>query len=132
MQTAPYTSQLCNEILKKFRSEFGVIADRFNISAITLSESNKPSDLTDRPGVYIHHCDEKVVRVGRSLKNARKRALEHIRDNTGGSMSELATNPGANLILLTVSPKTNTHWIAALEIYLEESLAPAFPSKRKC
>lgn len=113
-----------------FNREFWPIAGRFHIAALKDSELwQVATPLTDRPGVYIWCCEGRVVRVGRSFSNARGRALNHVRDNTGGTMAEFATMPEAMLVLYTVD-RRDYHWVAALEIYLEDELDPEHRSKR--
>jgi hypothetical protein len=96
-----------------------------------LAKSFECSELTDCPGIYVHWCAGEIFRVGRSFSNARKRALEHIRDNTGQRMAALRNNPQAWLILFTVNPGDELHWVTALEVFLEHRFKPSIPSKRR-
>jgi len=59
--------------------------------------------------------DETVLKVGKSLSNARKRALEHFRDNTGKIMKDIDGNKDLHLLLFTVNKRENEHWVIALE-----------------
>ena len=119
-------------VRRAFEREFWPVRYKFDLVFLREDEiegSQHPS--VWRPGVYIWtDGDKKVIKVGRNLTNSRKRALEHIRDNTGGTMSGLKDDPNTLLILITVEPE-DRHWAAALEIYLEQKLNPSIKSKRE-
>lgn len=120
------------KILDAFRKEFGAIADRFEIHGpLTVDEArNNQTPGIWHLGVYVWFKDVGVLKVGRHLTNARKRALEHIRDDTGGIMKELGGNQSSRLLLFTVRSPEDYHWPAAVEIYLEKVLKPKIRSKR--
>ncbi|HDD44297.1 MAG TPA: hypothetical protein ENG63_05495 [Candidatus Desulfofervidus auxilii] len=62
--------------------------------------------------------------------NSRKRALEHIRDNTAGIMKEICENNDTILILFNVKDSKDIHWVVALEIFFERSINPLIKSDR--
>lgn len=117
------------QIIERFRAEFGGLAELFNVIILSYAEAASISDpLVTRPGVYVHFDRGGVVKVGRSFSNARKRALEHVRDNTGGSMASLGSDASDRLVLFTVAE--DLHWVAALEVYFERTLNPSVRSRR--
>lgn len=119
------------EIKMVFDREFWSVAGKFDTIFLHGNEAWESQDLrVARPGVYIWWKDGQVLKVGRNLTNARKRALEHVRDDTGRSMAILKDDPKVQLILFTVHPK-DYHWVAAVEIYLENELSPKIKSKRQ-
>lgn len=119
------------QIRQTFDREFGPVADKFEFIVLSGDEAASATDpVVARPGVYVHWKDDQAIRIGRSFSNARKRALEHIRDNTGETMAELKDDPEARLVLFTVAPE-DYHWAAALEIYLEDNLDPSIPCGRR-
>lgn len=121
---------LAEKIETTFKKEFGPISKFFTIHFLTVQEARE-SDLPSvySPGVYIWFDHEKVFKVGRHFENARKRALEHLRDNTGDKMAELEQNPMAKVCLITTDHE-NSHWVAAAEVFLERKLEPSIKSKR--
>ena len=109
--------------------EFAFIEDRFEFFVLEHSDFRNPDlILAARPGTYVWWDGKDVVRIGVSLVNARARALDHIRDDTGGICGALAENQSARLVLFTLEPE-DAHWAAALEVYLERVLSPLIPSK---
>jgi len=117
-------------IKKIFELEFGLISDRFAIVLLSPEEArSSKSELVYRPGVYVWISGSEVVKVGRHLTNARKRALEHIRDDTAGKMRSLSESDSTRLLLLTTKEE-DSHWVAAVEIFLEKVLEPTIRSKR--
>ncbi|MFC1580074.1 hypothetical protein ACFL4N_04110 [Thermodesulfobacteriota bacterium] len=120
------------EIKAKFKTEFGPIADKFHFYNFDLmDQKNYQGDFIWKPGVYVFWSPEcSVIKVGRHLTNALKRALEHIRDDTGGEMRSLETDPSARLLLFNVKDTKDKHWVAALEIFFELNLKPKIQSGR--
>jgi hypothetical protein len=76
-------------------------------------------------------CTGRMVPYSVSVEASRKRALEHIQDDTGRVMGVLKDDPAARLILFTVDREADCHWIAALELYFERQLKPVIPPKRR-
>lgn len=115
-----------------FEKEFGSLSEKFVIIELqidTASDSQLP--YIANPGVYVYwHPRKGVIKVGRHLNNSRKRALEHIRDNTGGTMAELLADNTARLLLFNVRDEKDVHWVAALEVYFESTLQPKIRSER--
>jgi hypothetical protein len=121
------------EIVKAFYQEFGIIKDVFEILELSVIEApNSNAEYVWHPGVYVWwHPEHGVIRVGRSLDNSRKRAMEHIRDNTGGIMAELGADERTTVLLFNVIDRQKYYWVAALEIYLERVLSPKIPAGRQ-
>jgi len=115
-----------------FHREFGSIASRFKLFNLGLGEArdSKDPEIT-KPGVYVFWSpSSNVIKVGRHLVNSRKRAFEHIRDNTGAEMGKLEEDDNARLFLLNIQYDEDLHWVAALEIFFERELRPSIRSKR--
>ncbi len=121
-----------SQIRQAFEREFGNLAAKFQLLELHgLAAASDADPRAARPGVYVHWKAGTVIRVGRSLSDARRRALEHIRDDTGRSMAALKDDPDARLLLFTVERDDDCHWIAALELFFERSLKPLIPPKRR-
>ena len=118
-----------DEVKKVFFQEFGPVRDKFEVVDLPVTEAYKQHDLADCPGVYVYWKDNQIIKVGRHMTNARTRALEHIRDNTGNEMALLKDDPGCRLIFFTVG-KDEYHWTATPEIFLEVKLNPRIRSGR--
>ena len=119
------------DIERIFEREFWPIAGLFDRLIMDYEEAEDSDDpRVARPGVYVWLSGDEVLKVGRSFSDARKRALEHIRDNTAQKMGVLAGDPEARLVLFTVLSE-DYHWVAALEVFLENNLQPSIPSKRQ-
>lgn len=119
------------EIKIIFNSEFREISEKFQIHDIRLVDA--PNDKTPgaaSPGVYVFINEERVIKVGRHLKNSRKRALEHIVADTGGKMALLKNDALVRLALFNINDMKNLHWVFALEIYFEQNLKPEIRSAR--
>ena len=119
------------EITKIAKDEFGVIFRLFTVKVLKMNEvrnSNDPE--VPLPGVYVFLKEGKVIKVGRHIQNSRKRALEHIRDNTNNEMKLLDNDPSTTLILYNVKNLEKIHWLFSLEVFLEQKLEPKISSKR--
>ena len=118
-----------DKVIKIFSDEFGALAHKFRVEPFQIIEAR---EATYEPGagVYIFIKDEEVIKVGRSLDNPRKRALEHIRDNStskDGSiqMKTFEGDHGVELLLITLlDSEKDLHWTCALEVFLERTLKP--------
>ena len=121
------SERICAEVSK----EFGPIYEQFRVINLTLDEALvADEEFIWHPGAYVFWNSAEVIKVGRHFTNARKRALEHIRVDTGGRMKALDADPNTNLLLLVVKNPDKLHWVAALEVFLETSLKPSIASKR--
>lgn len=106
-----------------FHQEFGSIANKFQVTDVALSEAKQSVEpYISNPGVYVFWRPGAAIKVGRHLTNARKRALEHIRDNTAGLMAALVHDDSARLMLFSVKNPEDVHWVASLEIFFERRL----------
>ena len=113
--------------------EFGSIASRFKLFNLEIGEARDSKDPEiAKPGVYVFWSpSSNVIKVGRHLVNSRKRAFEHIRDNTGSEMGKLKEDgKDARLFLFNIQYDEDLHWVAALEIFFERELHPSIKSKR--
>jgi hypothetical protein len=123
-----------NHILTLFESEFSFVKDRFKVIDLNVSElKSSVEECIYHPGVYVFYSAEKIIKVGRHLVNSRKRALEHIRDNTMNEnleMKDLAIDPNVRVLLINVKNLADAHWVASVEIFLETCLTPLIRSKR--
>lgn len=123
------------EIKEEFYTEFGTIADKFTIIEeylVNLSKSEKK--YIYNPGVYVFCLDGNVIKVGRHLTNSRKRALEHIRDNTANEelqMASLKENVQVKVLLFNLKKIEDSHWSASVEMFLERKLNPIIKLKRQ-
>ena len=115
-----------------FKEGFSSLSELFVIIELQIdAASDSQVPYVANPGVYVYwHPRIGVIKVGRHLKNSRKRALEHIRDNTGGTMAELHDDNTARLLLFNIRDAKDVHWVAALEVYFESALQPKIHSKR--
>jgi hypothetical protein len=111
--------------------EFGAHSKRFKpVEMLLIDALAIPTPRVGR-GVYVHLCRRGVVRVGKSSsRDACSRAIEHVRDDTGGQMACLRDDPSAKLMFFVADSK-DEHWIVALETYLERELAPLVPARRR-
>lgn len=118
-----------------FHSEFSCICEKFRIFEKGIKElENSQEDFIYHPGVYIYWKENRVLKVGRHLTNSRKRALEHISDNTKIDelkMSDLKECSKTKVLLFNVKEVKDYHWVAAVEIFLEKHLNPKIKSKRQ-
>jgi len=95
--------------------------------------SKEESNLIWHPGVYVFFGNKRIWKVGRHLTNSRKRATQHITENTQTQkhrIKDLEKILDAELILFNVKEKEDNHWVAAIEIFLEKQLKPLIQSKR--
>ena len=123
--------------IELFESEFGPLTSHFKRFDFTEREARKSQeDKVWHPGVYVWYSESQgIIRVGKSFTNSRKRALEHIRDNTGGVMQRLEERGELRLQLFNLKEFDSTdapklHWVAALEVLFEHQLKIHIPSKR--
>ena len=111
-----------NWIKEKFEKEFTCCETRFELIQISYSAPDNSSNY-HLPGVYIFldKEDKEPVKVGKHNVDSFWRAKQHIRDNTGNIMKELAEQSKLELILINLKENKNSglHWIYAIEIYFE-------------
>jgi hypothetical protein len=121
-------------VIQTFLQEFKPVAEKFIILQETAATAEKSTKaFVWHPGVYVWIKDNRVIKVGRHLENSRKRALEHLRDNTQFEefqMVDYRDREDALLLLFNLIDPKNFHWSAAVEMYLETTLQPAIRSKR--
>ena len=120
-------------IFDVFKKEFSALIEKFDymdLDGVAIRESQDPR--ISRAGVYILYKDGKVLKVGKSLSNARKQALEHFRDNTGKIVKDLDGDSELHLLLFTVDKRENEHWVIVLEDFFEWKLELKSRSEKKC
>ena len=122
------------KIVDLFNQEFSSILDKFRFIDVSLNEApNSDIECIWHPGVYIwFHPSAGVLKIGRSLSNARKRALEHARESeeTNKEMRKHADLADVRLLFFNLIIPDDYHWAAAVEILLENKLGPLTRSKR--
>jgi len=123
------------DVLALFEREFSFIKNRFSVHTIPLREASENNgSVVNCPGVYVFwRRDLGVIKVGKSQSNSKKRALEHIRDNTRNNlfkMKNLANAQETVLILFNIRDKRDVHWLLSLEAFLEWNSYPVIPSGR--
>jgi len=123
------------EIKEQFSSEFSILKSKFTIIELSISEAlNNGTKEVNMPGIYVYwHPAHGVIKVGKSQSNSKKRALEHIRDNTHNSeinMGELLTENEAVLLLFNIRSNSDLHWLLSLEAFMEWNTYPAIKAGR--
>jgi len=97
---------------------------------ITLTKQINDNEIS-MPGVYVFWNNGEVLRVGRSLTNTRKRAMDYYDKSVQFRNELLKDNKNLRLMLLNVKTKKLLHWAAALEIYFEDNLNPKIKAKHR-
>jgi hypothetical protein len=123
------------EIRAAFASEFAPVLSKFEIFELTVDEArDSKEDYVWHPGCYVWWSSEySAVKVGRSLTNSRKRALEHLTAYDGDKgviINSLKKGEDSRLLLFNVRHIDDYHWVAAVEIFLERFFCPAIRSER--
>jgi len=122
-------------VTRNFLAEFYCIKEKFKIFNLSIKEAyESKEEYIYHPGVYVFWHGDRIIKVGRHLTNSRKRALEHIRDNTkvdGFQMNSFTpSNEEGGLVLINCINPNDFHWVAAIEIFLERALEPMIRSQR--
>lgn len=126
------------DIILLFETEFAHVQEKFVILKLlegreeldynriyNLALPSAEENLIIHAGVYVFFGNGKPYRVGRHLANSRYRVLQHMKQNTGNSHSwvlDIAQAPDREILLFNVRDQNDYHWVAALEIYLENAL----------
>lgn len=134
------------EVLQKFQSEFGVLAEKFEIMDLLadgtpmeyhpIRLAKLPTDQNNivwHPGVYVFIGNESVYKVGVSVRNRRARVMQHLKVNTrknGISVMDIKDAPDRAILLFNVKNLKDNHWLLALECFLEKELNPKIKSDR--
>ena len=118
------------DVKSLFADEFGSIKDKFEVYDLPLAEvADSQAEHVWKPGVYVFWTpSHNVIRVGRALDNARKRALMHLPADTGREMAALVDDADARLLLFNVKDERDRHWVAAIEVFFEQHLSPKIKS----
>ncbi|SDA96779.1 hypothetical protein SAMN03080617_04285 [Algoriphagus alkaliphilus] len=123
-----------NKIENVFRQEFASIETKFHLIDLpVVSLLVSKDEFICNPGVYVFYRGEEVIKVGRNFTNCRKRAWQHIRDNTKVEqleMKNLQSDPLAQVLLINLKDIKDFHWSAVVEVFLEVNLKPLIRSKR--
>lgn len=137
-----------DQVIASFYKEFGSIAKKFEIMDLLADGSpmdyevirdlqlpkNKPNCIWC-PGVYVFIGNNKVYRVGRSIKNSRGRVMQHLKDRTEfgtHGVWDINDYTDKSILLFNVRARElDLHWVAALEIFLEERYKPLMPAQRR-
>ena len=123
------------EVKEQFSKEFFALESKFTISELSIDDALDNGELeVNKPGIYVYwHPDHGVIKVGKSQSNSKKRALEHIRDNTRNSdinMNELPIEKEAVLLLFNIKDICDLHWLLSLEAFMEWNTSPAIKAGR--
>lgn len=126
-------------VINEFHKEFGPIKYLFDIKHIKSPKIGQKPESIDwvQPGVYVYlYNDEQIIKVGKSNVNSFKRSLEHMRDGTtqkngGVNMSSFSGNSNVEILYINITDPTLSHWVVALEDFLEKRLEPVIPSVRR-
>ena len=129
------TKLTLEEVWSRFHQEFKLLVSKFELyhGDVRWAEKAEISEqkFVANPGVYVWwHPKHGVLRVGVSMENSRKRALQHIAHDTGGKMKGLGSDPETKLLLFNIKDGKDSHWVIALEKYFEKSLEPEIKPKR--
>jgi hypothetical protein len=126
-------TETTEDVKRAFSEEFSAVLDKFCVLELPVDDVKKSTEeCVYHPGVYVWlHPDRGVLKVGRHFTNSRKRALEHIRDNTGGVMRAYGEKSETKLLLFNVRDPDAYHWVAAVEVFLERVGKPYVVSKRQ-
>ena len=124
-------------VVQKVDAEFGSKAELFTPIVVRMdARQGAEFEATKSPGVYVF-IDEngRCLKVGKSLMNASKRALEHCRDNTSSKdgtihMADRVNSEKTYMLVFALQEPDSLHWVLALEYYLEKKLRPTIPSQR--
>jgi hypothetical protein len=120
------------------RNEFGEKSKLFKPIVLSMNALvGAEFEATKVPGVYVFVHDELgCIKIGKSHSSALKRALQHCgSDNTSSGdgsvqMSALRHCDKTHMLIFALQKEESTHWVLALEHYLENTLKPRIPSKR--
>ena len=131
-------TSLIEDILQSVRNEFGEKAELFKPIVLSMNALECAEfEATKVPGVYVFIHDELgCIKIGKSHSNVSKRALQHCgSDNTSSGdgliqMSKLLHCDKTHMLIFALQKGESTHWVLALEHYLENTLKPRIPSKR--
>lgn len=124
-----------SDINALFDTEFTAVKDRFCVIEISIAEAMSNGSLeVNSPGVYVFWNPALgVIKVGKSQSNSKKRALQHIRDNTrkeGVEMASLENDGITKMLLFNILNKKDLHWLLSLEAYFEWNSNPKINSAR--
>lgn len=134
------------KIIYAFELEFGFIKDKFEI--IDLLAKNSPMDyktieylklptedynIVCHPGVYTFIGNNSLYRVGVSMRNSRARVMEHLEACTsknGYCVWDIDNFSDKSITLFNVKNKSDSHWLLALEAFIEMKFEPKIKAGR--
>ena len=124
-----------SEVRDMFSNEFSTLKLKFNLFELSIDNAQKNRDKeVNNPGVYVYwHPAHGVIKVGKSQSNSKKRALEHIGDNTHNSeinMNMLPEDKETKILLFNINNDSDLHWILSLEAFMEWHTSPAIKAGR--
>jgi hypothetical protein len=137
---------ITEEILSLFENEFGFLREKFEIMDLlangspfdykTIEYLKLPSEdynIVWHPGVYVFIGNNKVYRVGVSMRNSRSRVMEHIAGQTSQGnhcILDIDQFEDKSILLFNVKNREDGHWLLSLETYFEKNLNPLIRAKR--
>lgn len=134
------------QIVDAFELEFGFIKYKFEI--IDLLANNSPMDyetieylklpsdeynIVWHPGVYAFIGNNELYRVGVSMRNSRRRVMEHLDAGTskdGFCVWDIDKHSDKSILLFNVKEKADRHWLLALEAFIETNFEPKIKAGR--
>ena len=124
-----------DDVKTAFADEYGSLAAKFHVYVLGVEEAYEIKEGgVNKPGVYVYwHPKYDVIVIGKSQSNSKKRALDHIRDNTRRGALEMAAlkdDKDVRIMLFNVFAKKDLHWVLSLEAFMEWNLSPAIPAGR--
>ena len=134
------------QLIEAFEKEFGFIKDKFVLMDLLSDDSpmnyktieylKLPSEeynIIWHPGVYAFLGYNSLYRVGVSMRNSRKRVIEHLNVNThkdGYSIWDINEASDKSILLFNVKDKADRHWLLALEAFIETRFNPKIKAGR--
>ena len=134
------------QVIEAFKQEFSFVVDKFEL--IDLLSNNSPMEIKTienlklpsadnnivwHPGVYIFIGNNKLYKVGVSMRNSRERVMQHLKvwTNEGGNcIWDINKFADKSIFLFNIKKKVDRHWLLALEVFIENKYEPLIKAKR--
>jgi hypothetical protein len=125
----------CKEQIERlFKQEFGLLSERFDMHVLDGDDAiSTPRSVPPRPGVYVWIANGRACKVGKHQSNSLGRARDHVRakDGTGPKLKKaFEGDPRPMLFLLHIRNSQDSHWVPALEAFLERRVDPVVRAGR--
>lgn len=135
-----------NEVISAFREEFSFIQQKFEVLDLlencvsldyevicNLKLPSNEYNIIWHPGVYVFIGNNRVYRIGVSMRNSRARVMQHLEAFTskdGYGVWDINKFTDKCLLLINVKEISDRHWLLAIEAYLEEKFNPLIKAAR--